>query len=105
MTKTIRLILIGDRQGIVEADADLTPEKAKVLREQLEEALAAGRSMVLSDQWEVIDRRPALDVARLFEALGNATGMRWDGEAIAQEYERLRVAAMTPTTVIDNNDG
>lgn len=29
------------------------------------------------------------DIARLFEALANVTGMTWDGAAIAAEYERL----------------
>lgn len=30
-----------------------------------------------------------LDVERLVEALGNVTGQRWDGKAIAAEYARL----------------
>ncbi|HYI66354.1 MAG TPA: hypothetical protein VEW95_05485 [Candidatus Limnocylindrales bacterium] len=95
MSKRMRLVLIGDRQGIIESDQPLSQPMALQLREQLDAAFASGSSMVLSDQFEVIDRRPTLNVARLIEALGNVTGQRWDGEGVAAEYERLRVEAAT----------
>lgn len=38
-----------------------------------------------------------LDVERLFTALCNVTGMCWDGEAIAAEYDRLTRSSADPT--------